>query len=99
MRPDIHLEVRFRTTLEGGRRGPVSGTKGVTFYGCPMFVDGEGFDCRLLIDGMELALGLWYRVPVKFLNREWVLPKLSIGKVVTLWEGRVVADGQVVDIT
>ncbi len=98
MRPDAYLEVRFRATSEGGRRTAVSGTNGVPFYACPMFVDGEGFDCRLLIDGLELALGTWHRVPVRFLNRERVLPKLSVGKMVTLWEGGVVADGKIVDI-
>ncbi|MDD5276205.1 MAG: hypothetical protein PHR16_08990 [Methylovulum sp.] len=95
MVPDAYIEIRFRTTEENGRKTTVSGD----FYACPMFIDGEGFDCRLLIKGMELVLGTWYKVPVKFLNRDLVLPKLSVGKIVTLWEGKDIADGKVLKIT
>jgi hypothetical protein len=95
MTPDAYLEVRFRTKEEGGRNNAVSGD----YYACPLFVDGEGFDCRLMIAGMNLQLGSWYKVPVKFLNKDLALPKLVVGKKVTLWEGKVIADGKVIEIT
>jgi hypothetical protein len=41
--PDAIVEVRFKTTAEGGRRRPLSGAE---YFGCPLFVDGEAFDCR-----------------------------------------------------
>ena len=94
MVPDIYLEVRFRTTLEGGRKTPIKGE----FYACPLFVDGSGFDCRLLLNGMELALGEYYEVPIKLLNRSSALPKLHVGKAVILWEGKDIADGKVTRI-
>ena len=53
MQPDAVVEVRMNTTAEGGREGPVRGP----VYGCVMFVDGEGFDCRLMVGDEELRLG------------------------------------------
>lgn len=91
MKPDAIIEVCFITTAEGGRHGPVKGS----FYGCPMFVDGEGFECRLLLEGQVLQLGESYEVEVKFMNPDLVRPKLSPGKSVSLWEGREVAKGKV----
>jgi hypothetical protein len=94
MSPDAYIEVKFRTTEDGGRKTPVTGE----FYACPMFIDKEAYDCRLLIKGMILELGHLYIVPVKFLNRDSVLPKLFVGKNIVLWEGRDVADGKVTKI-
>lgn len=92
MIPDAFLKVRFNSPDEGGRKTSVKGD----FYACPLFVDGEGFDCRILIKGRTLELGIWYELPVKFMNKDLVLPKLNVGKLVTLWEGRKVASGKVV---
>jgi len=94
MTPDAYLQVRFKTHDEGGRKTPVTGD----YYACPLFVDGEGFECRLLIDGKTLALGQWYELPVKFMNKELVVPKLSVGKVVTLWEGKDVGLGKILKL-
>ncbi|ULR88299.1 hypothetical protein [Comamonas sp. B21-038] len=94
MKPDIIISVRFLHTSEGGRETPVQGQ----FYSCPLFVDGEGFDCRLLLGGRRLELGECYEVPVKFLYRDKALPKMKPGTPVHLWEGRNIADAQVVQI-
>lgn len=91
--PDAIIEVRFKTPDEGGRQGDVTGGE---FYGCPLFVEGEAFDCRLLLSGRTLQLGETYELPVKFLNPGLVLPKLSPGKSVKLWEGKDIATGKVV---
>lgn len=92
MQADAIIEVRFRKTVEGGRQSPIAGT----VYACPVFVDGEGFDCRLSLGGRTLQLGKTYEISVKFMNPEMVLPKLTIGKTITLWEGKEVATGKVV---
>ena len=92
MKPDAIIEVRFKKTTEGGRESAIVGD----VYGCPLFVEGEGFDCRLLLTGKELQLGETYEIPVKFMNPDMVLPKLSIGKTITLWEGKDIATGKVV---
>jgi len=50
MEVDAIIEVRFITTAEGGRQTPV--TSGVVdFYACPFVVNGEAFDCRVLLRG------------------------------------------------
>jgi hypothetical protein len=94
MKPDVIINVRFFTTAEGGRSSAVEGQ----FYACPLFIEDEGFDCRLMLKGRRLELGSTYEVPVKFLYRDLALPKLSVGKEVLLWEGRNVAKGQVIKI-
>ena len=95
MTPDAYLKVRFMTPEEGGRNTPIQGD----YYACPLFVEDEWFDCRLLIGGKTLALGQLYELPVKFMNKDSVLPKLSIGKVVTIWEGKDIGLGAVIKLT
>jgi len=94
MQPDIVLEVRLRTTAEGGRQTVLEGER----YGCPLLVDGDAFDCRLLLAGRKFELGRTYEVPIKFLTRDLVLPRLYVGKSVQLWEGKIIGDGVVVGI-
>ncbi|MGD0586406.1 MAG: hypothetical protein ABSA86_11650 [Oryzomonas sp.] len=95
MKPDAYIRVRFKTTAEGGRQGAIEGN----IYGCPLFVNGEGFDCRLFHEGRTLQLGETYEVAVKFLNPDFVMPMLSPGKSITLWEGKEIATGNVVRLT
>lgn len=94
MTPDIYIDVRFRTTNEEGRKTAVSGE----VYACPLFIDGEAFDCRLLIGDRKLDLGKSYEVPVKFLNRDMISPKLVVGTKIILWEGKDIADGIIIRI-
>ena len=94
MNPDIYIRIKIRTTIEGGRKTPIMGD----FYGCPLIVDNEAYDCRLLINNMKLELGHIYEVPVKFLNKSLVWSHLTIGKTVVLWEGKEIADGEVTKI-
>lgn len=92
MNTDAIIEIRFKTPAEGGRHGAINGI----FYGCPLFIGGEAFDCRIFLNGKTLLLGETYKLPVKFLNRDLVLPKLSQGKPVILWEGKEIATGRIV---
>lgn len=100
MKPDIYIKVRFRTNLEGGRKTSLKrkGTLATDFYACPMIIDNKMYDCRLLIENKEILLGIYYELPVIFLNRDLTLQNLSIGKNITLWEGKEIADGQVTRI-
>lgn len=95
MEPDIYIKIRFRTTAEGGRKTSVAGD----FYGCPLIIDNEAYDCRLLIKDTTIELGQFYEIPVKLLNRGLALPKLYVGKKIMLWEGKEVADGEIIKIT
>lgn len=94
MRPDIMLRVRLRKTVEGGRQSAVTGDR----YGCPLMVGGSAFDCRLMLAGLTLELGSEYDVPVVFLNRALVWPKLFVGQSVQLWEGKIIGDGTVIEM-
>ena len=72
MSSDAHINVRFRTTEEGGRKKSIIGD----VYACPLIIDGKTYDCRLLIKGLELKRGVFYEVPIKFLNKNLALSKL-----------------------
>lgn len=100
MEPDIYIKVRFKTRTEGGRKASLKRKipLGPNFYACPLMVDGKAYDCRFLIGDKELELGKYYEIPVKFLDKNLALPNLSIGKKITLWEGKEVADGEVTRI-
>jgi hypothetical protein len=95
MKPDAIIEVRFKTADEGGRKTPLIGE----FYSCPLFVDGEAFDCRIFLETRCVEPGERHRLPVKFLHRDLVIHKLSPGKPITLWEGKHIAIGKVVELT
>ena len=92
MESDAIIEVRFKTPEEHGRQTAVQGD----YYGYPFIVDGEAFDCRLMLSGCRLELGKTYQVPVKFMNWQLVRPRLSEGKSFILWEGKDIAIGKVV---
>jgi hypothetical protein len=79
-----------KTPEEHGRQTVVQGD----YYGCP--VDGEAFDCRLMLSGRRLELGKTCHVPVKFMNWQLVRPRLSEGKSFILWEGKDIATGKAV---
>lgn len=66
------------------------------FYSCPLAVGGENFDCRLYYPDRVLR-GETYDLPVRFLSPEMALEKMRPGSAIQLLEGRVVADGVVVD--
>ena len=98
--PDIYIKVRFKTSEEGGRKTSLKRKTplGPDFYGCPMMVDGKAYDCRLLIGDKEIELGKYYEIPVKFLDKDFALPNIAVGKNITLLEGKEVASGEVTKI-
>jgi len=68
------------------------------FYACPLFFGEKGFDCRLIIDGERLELGVYHEVPIKFLFIEYAYPEIRIGRKFHLWAGRKIAEGEIVRI-
>jgi hypothetical protein len=93
LHPDVIIDVRFRMAAEGGKESPIT----APFYSCPMMIDDHGYDCRIFLDG-KVELGNTYRLPVKFLDREFAMSHLAAGTRFTLWEGRDVADGSIVAV-
>ena len=60
-------------------------------------VDGQGFDCRFMEtteDGYRL--GHEYEIPIKFLSPELALPLLDVGRKISLWEARTIAEGTII---
>lgn len=96
---DVLISVRFLLPEEGGLKNDIvmrlPDGQSVPF-GCPLFVDGKGFDCRVVGEINNFKLGEWYTLKVKFLWRELALPCLEKGKPVELWGGRVIARGVVI---
>jgi hypothetical protein len=95
VKADAIVEVRFKTTAEGGRQTDISHDSGE--FRCPLFVGDESFDCRVHYEGI-LRLGSVYELPVRFLSPELVLPKLSRGCRIRLWEGKDIATGVVLSL-
>jgi len=95
MKPDATIRVRLLATDEGGRGGAIKGPR----YGCPLMANGKGFDCRILLQDSDiLEPGKSYEVGVKFLSPKLAVPELKVGLQVTLWEGKIIAVGEVAAI-
>ena len=94
MLPDAIIEMRFFTPSEGGRTHPIEGQ----YYSCPMFLDDEAFDCRVMLNGMKLQLGETFKLGVIFLSPSLVVPRLRVGKRVVFWEGRTIGEGRVLEV-
>jgi hypothetical protein len=94
MEPDAIIEIRLKTTHEGGRKNAISIADRP--FGCPLFVAGEAFDCRFLLENQRLELGRTYEIPIKFLCPETAIQKLSAGAAITLWEGKDIPIGKVI---
>jgi len=60
-----------------------------------MFVDGEYFDCLILLNGQQIDLGEWHTLAVTFLRPDLVMPLLAVCKPIMLWESGFVADGTI----
>lgn len=95
MKPDAVIEVRFLTYNEGGRLMPINSES----YGCPLIVGKLGFDCRFILDQkICFTLGETYQISVKFLDYEDAVKHLKEGSSISLWEGKTIAIGEVVNL-
>ncbi|WP_125932008.1 hypothetical protein [Thiosocius teredinicola] len=95
MKADVVITVRFLTQEEGGRNTPIVSDS----YGCPLMLGDEGFDCRFVLDGKTcFELGKEYAIPIKFLNRDKAFESLKANSEISLWEGKTIATGRIVDV-
>ena len=97
LRPDVIVRVRLLTVAEGGRHKPIPAVA----FGCPLFFEREGFDCRLLLNQLGSGLELGEErsdVPIKFLFPEHVKGRLRVGAHFKLWEGKDIATGEILEI-
>jgi len=83
------------TPAEGGRRTVLTAEQ----YGCPLGFEGEYYECRVDLSTVgPLAPGGRARVPIRFFHPELVVPRLAPGASFTLWEGKTIGRGKVVDV-
>ena len=93
--PDIIAEVRFRAREEGGREGPTPADR----LGCIFEIEGENFDCFLLLRRTgPLLPGYEGSVAIKFLYPDYAKPRLRVGSRFLLKDFRVIAEGQVQEL-
>lgn len=96
MKPHATVKVRFLTESEGGRKRPISANS----FGCPMLVDDRGFDCRFVLNKAQtFELGSTYLIDVQFLSPSEAMNALMVGKQIKFWEGKVIAEGEVVELS
>ena len=89
---DIVATVRFYADDEGGRQKLTPPDK----FGCLLELDGEYFDCRLLLSGIGAVWpGRRVFVPIKFLLPQLILPRLKPGVRFHLREAETIAEGVV----
>jgi hypothetical protein len=94
--PEIVAHVRLFPTSEGGRAGPTPSDQ----FGCPLVVGDKMFDCRMLLSEVgPLYPGQSALVPIKFLSPDLAMPLLSIGSRFHIWDGKVVGEGEVKEIS
>ena len=90
--PDVLIRVRLLLPEEGGRKTNIDGT--TVDYGCPVHIDNLYFDCRFIGNAKKVfTLGEWHNIYIKFLSPELALPHFIIGKPLSLWEGKTIAEG------
>jgi len=95
--PEVTARVRLYTTDEGGRTGPIRGK-----VGTPMKIDGkddEYNDCWMILpDGREAHPGETLIVTIAFSRPKLVAPWVKIGMTFRLWEGKFVAEGEILEV-
>jgi hypothetical protein len=94
MKADVLIEARFKTSSEGGRVKPINGSS----YRCPMIIDGRGFECQIFLEGKVIQSGETYQFAVKFMNFDAVSSFIALDKIITLWEGKEIAAGKIIQI-
>jgi hypothetical protein len=88
--PDILATVRFLSTDEGGRHGPIT----APHLGMIMEYGGELWESRLLLHDLgTISPGETAIIPIKFLSPELVKPLLRAGDHFRLREARWIAEG------
>jgi hypothetical protein len=93
-KPDIFAEITLFPCTAGGRKGSTPSD----CFGCPADIDGHYYDVRFDLSEVGSMLpGQTTIVPAKFLNPQ-IKKSLAIGMEFTLWEGKDIGTGRVVEI-
>jgi hypothetical protein len=99
----VKSKIYFKKAEDGGRSEAIPLIK----FGCPVFFENipalsrHGYDCRLLIGeyGREIFPGDFINeIAMIFLSEDEVVLNINIGARFTLWEGKIIASGEVLRI-
>lgn len=92
---EIVAEIVLLPTTEGGKQSPITAGE----YRGVLGVSGEHFSFRLSVsEGQQLSPGSSGRFGIQFLFPDAALPHFTIGTEFTVWEGRVVGHGSVIEV-
>jgi hypothetical protein len=92
--PELIVDLKLYPTSEGGRRGPIGGSR----YGCPCMLSKDslaGRDGWVLPEGRWIAPGERARVGMIFLSPDSAALFRAAGKFY-LWEGGIIGEATVV---
>jgi len=93
--PEIIVEITLLPTEAGGRSCAISGGE----YRGVLGVGLENFSVRFFVPiECSLSLGETQRFGVQFLFPEAALPYFSVGVTFTVWEGREIGCGRVLEV-
>jgi hypothetical protein len=89
----VLARIHFYKTEDGGRGLPLPSDK----LHCLFEIGREMYDCRLPIkfEGKEICLGDIVDFPIHFLRPELVIEKIRAGARFNLYDGRKIAEGEV----
>lgn len=95
--PDIIAKIRFYTTAEGGRSGPIYGkTFDRKIFQCIFVLPWGNFDCALWVEDFDsIELGQTLSIPVSFLVPELLRERLHPGDLFHLQDYRTIAEGRI----
>lgn len=94
--PDIIARLTMYPTDAGGKSVTIPSVQ----FRCPLSINGELFDCRLLLNqaGISLSPGCTADVPIKFLYLDLVRDLLVPGAQFALWDMQNFASGTILEV-
>ena len=94
--PDIIARVTMYPSAAGGKSSAIPPVQ----FRCPLSINGELFDCRLLLNqlGIGLSPGCSAEIPIKFLNLYLIRDMLLPGAKFALWDMGDFAEGTILEV-
>lgn len=90
---DIIADVSFLPASEGGRRSATPSD----WFSCILQKDDMNFDIHMYLqENGPIYPGQSARVPIRFLDSEFAMPRLSVGAEFYLRDYRMIGNGKVV---
>ena len=93
--PEIVVEVTLLPSEAGGRQGPILQGE----YRGVLGVGAENFSVRFFVPiPGGLSSSQTHRLGVQFLVPQAALPHFQVGTLFTVWEGRIIGNGKVLEV-